>query len=99
MFIHSFEGTGELKVTDALASHAWVKTHNGASAVMGGGAALTSAIPTASDRKRKTETALFEVSSPPTGWALGMKKSAYGRGRLMNYCATATPSGNLRPLA
>ena len=61
MFIHSFEGTGELEVAEALNSHAWVRSHTGASAAMNGGAVLTSSIPTVAEMRRKRKKDVLEV--------------------------------------
>eukprot|EP00904_Undaria_pinnatifida_P006960 jgi/Undpi1/3394/HiC_scaffold_15.g06767.m1 len=61
VFIHSFEGTGELEVAEALNSHAWVRSHTGASAAMNGGAVLTSSIPTVAEMRRKRKKDVLEL--------------------------------------
>ncbi len=65
VFVHSFQGTGEKAVLDLLASHPWVRSHEGrAAAAAGGGCALTPAISTAVERERERAaggTALSEV--------------------------------------
>lgn len=62
LFVHSFEDTGEKLAVSALELHPWTRSHVGLAAVTGGGCAMTSAIPSADERKKATPTTFSEVT-------------------------------------
>eukprot|EP00752_Nemacystus_decipiens_P008848 g7896.t1 len=59
VFVHSFEDTGEQQLLRMLNSHPWTRSHTGAAAVSG--CTLTSAIPSAEERKKATPKELSEM--------------------------------------
>lgn len=64
--MHSFEDIEGGQVVHSLASHPWVRTHDGEAAVAGGGSALTTVIPSARNRNRTTGAALKEARKKAT---------------------------------